>query len=77
MDNAVAEGIINKTIKQQHTKAMDTRFYWLQDQAAQKQFDVQWEEGKRNRADLHTKCHLAKHHVEVRPTHVLAKPTSS
>ena len=65
MDNAVVEGIINKTVKQQCTKAMEMQFYWLQDRATQKQFDIHWEEGKRNRADLHTKCHLAKHHVEI------------
>ena len=47
-DNAVAEGIINETVKQQRTKAMDMRFHWSQDRAAQKQFDVRWEEGKRN-----------------------------
>ena len=79
IDNAVAEGVINKTVKQQQTKAMDMRFHWLQDRAAQKQFDVRWEEGERNKADPHTKRHPAKHHVEVevRPTHALDKPTSS
>ena len=36
-DNAVAEGIINRIVKQQKSKAMDMRYYWLQDRADQKQ----------------------------------------
>ena len=30
-DNSTADGIMNKTIKQRQSKAMDKIFYWLQD----------------------------------------------
>ena len=30
-DNSIANGIMNKTIRQRQSKAMDKRFYWLQD----------------------------------------------
>eukprot|EP00957_Ditylum_brightwellii_P144183 10985881-Ditylum_brightwellii.AAC.1 len=30
-DNSTACGIINKTVKQQHTHAIDMRFYWVRD----------------------------------------------
>ena len=28
-DNSTGQGIINNTIKQKHSKAMDMRYYWL------------------------------------------------
>jgi hypothetical protein len=37
-DNSTAIGIANKTIKQRHSKAMDMRYFWLQDRNAQGQF---------------------------------------
>jgi hypothetical protein len=39
-DNACASGIINKTVKQRWSKAIDMRFYWLQDRVKQKQFTI-------------------------------------
>ena len=30
-DNTTANGIINGTVKQQRSKAIDMRFYWLKD----------------------------------------------
>ena len=69
-DNAVAEGIVNKTVKQQRTKAMDMRFYWLQDRAAQKQFQVVWDKGMHNLGDYHTKRHSPAYHQAVRHKYV-------
>ena len=37
-DNAAAEGVINSKITPKRTRAMDMRFYWLQDQQTLKQF---------------------------------------
>ena len=34
-DNSTVDGIMNKTIKQRQSKAMDKRFYWLQDKVKQ------------------------------------------
>ena len=35
IDNSIVDGIMNKTIKQRQNKAMDKRFYWLQDRVEQ------------------------------------------
>lgn len=69
-DNSIAEGIANKKVKQQKTKAMDMHFYWLQDRATQDQFDIQRQQGKPNLGDYYTKHHPSKHDIEVRPTYV-------
>ena len=37
-DNSAANGILNGTVKQQRSKAIDMRFCWLKDRAEQGQF---------------------------------------
>ena len=66
VDNSTACGIANDTIKQRRSKAIDMRFYWVQDRVNQKQFHVFWRPGKENLADYVTKHHTAKHHQEMR-----------
>jgi hypothetical protein len=66
-DNSTATGIINGTIKQKRSKAIDMRFYWLRDRVKQKQFDVYWEPGVNNLADYTTKHHSGNHHRRLRP----------
>jgi hypothetical protein len=39
-DNSTAFGIVNETIKQKRSKAMDMRYHWLTDRVCQKQFDI-------------------------------------
>jgi hypothetical protein len=39
-DNKCAEGILNGTIKQRRSKAIDMRFYWLQDRVKQGQYQI-------------------------------------
>ena len=56
-NNSTADGIMNKTIKQRQSKAMDKRFYWLQDRVKQGEFRVFWAPGKYNLADYSTKYH--------------------
>jgi hypothetical protein len=41
-DNSTAFGILNETVKQKRSKAMDMRYHWLTDRVGQKQFDVYW-----------------------------------
>jgi hypothetical protein len=65
-DNSKAYGIINETIKQNRSKAMDMRYHWLTDRVLQKQFDVYWRPGHENLADYHTKHHSAQHHKDMR-----------
>ena len=74
-DNSTADGIANGTIKQNKTKAIDMRFYWLRDRVEQNQFNVYWAPGKTNLADYFTKHHSPAHHRRVRPIYVNT-PTS-
>ena len=66
VDNSTACGIANDTIKQRRSKAIDMRFYWVQDRVNQKQFHVYWKPGVQNLADYVTKHHTAQHHQAIR-----------
>jgi hypothetical protein len=68
VDNTTAVGFANNTIKQKRSKAIDMRYYWLQDRTAQGQFLIYWGPGCTNLADYHTKHHSAEHHRQMRPT---------
>ena len=76
-DNTTAAGIANDTVKAKRSKAMDMRFYWIQDRVKQGQFRVHWKRGAVNYADYHTKHHPPSHHIKMRPTYlqVAAKAT--
>jgi hypothetical protein len=65
-DNSTAFGIVNETIKQKRSKAMDMRYHWFTDMVHQKQFDVYWRPGRDNLGDYHTKHHSAQHHKDMR-----------
>jgi hypothetical protein len=65
-DNSTAFGILNETIKQKRSKAMDMRYHWLTDRVRQKQCDVYWRPGRENLGDYHTKHHSAQHHKDMR-----------
>jgi hypothetical protein len=69
-DNKCAEGIINGTVKQRRSKAIDMRFYWIQDRAAQGQFLIHWKPGIENLADYFTKHHAPAHHQRMRPIYL-------
>jgi hypothetical protein len=61
-DNSTADGIMYKTVKQKQSKAMDMRFYWLQDRVEQGQFRIYWAPGEYNLADYFSKLHPPSHH---------------
>lgn len=69
-DNACAEGIINDTVKQKRSKAIDMRFYWVRDRVRQGQFNIHWKRGQDNLADYFTKHFPASHHQEMRPIYL-------
>ena len=71
IDNSTAAGIANNTIKQRRSKAIDMRFYWVQDRITQQQFKVYWRKGEENLADYFTKHHPARYHIIMRPTYLL------
>jgi hypothetical protein len=64
-DNSTADGTINKTVQQKCSKAMDMRFYWIQDRVEQGQFDVGWEAGDTKMGDYFTKHHSPTHHKRI------------
>lgn len=66
-DNSAAHGLIHQHMAPKAAKAMDMRFNWLKSPDTQRQFDIGWEEGAKNRADLHTKKHPVHTYVERRP----------
>jgi hypothetical protein len=66
-DNSTADGIINGTVKQNRSKAIDMRFYWVRDRSEQNQFKIYWAPGKVNLADYLTKHHPGHHHQKMRP----------
>jgi hypothetical protein len=65
-DNSTALGILNETIRQKRSKAMDMRYHWLTDRVRQKQSDVYWCPGCENLGDYQTKHHSAQHHKDMR-----------
>lgn len=68
-DNKCAEGIMNRTVKQKRSKAMDMKYFWLQDRVDFKEFRVHWQPGITNMADYFTKHHAPKHHIGIRNTY--------
>lgn len=61
---------MNSTVKQKRSKAIDVRYYWVQDRVEQKQFDVHWQPGIDNQANYFTKHHPTSHHREIRKTYL-------
>jgi hypothetical protein len=70
-DNSCAAGIINDTVKQRRSKAMDMRFYWIKDRTKQGHFLIHWRRGADNLGDYHTKHHSPAHHQLMRPQYLL------
>jgi hypothetical protein len=65
-DNSTAFGILNETIKQKRSKAMDMMYHWLIDRVLQRQCDVYWRPGHDNLGNYHTTHHSAQHHKHMR-----------
>ena len=76
-DSTTASGIINGTVRQQRSKAIDMRFYWLKDRVEQGQFKIFWEPGGENWADYFTKHHPPSHHIKVSPAYLKEKSSPS
>jgi Reverse transcriptase (RNA-dependent DNA polymerase) len=69
-DNSTADGFANQRTKIRRSKAMDMRFYWVQDRVAQGQIAVRWGRGSTNHGDYFTKHHPPSHHTQVRATYL-------
>ena len=70
VDNTTAVGFIHKQIKQQQSKAIDMRYYWLQDRQQQQQFRIYWYDGTKNLEDYFTKHLPPTHHINKRSTYL-------
>jgi len=71
-DNNTASGIVNDTIKQCHSKAVDMCFYWICNCLQQGQFHTFWQPGITNWADYFSKHHAPAHHQAMCPTYLLS-----
>jgi hypothetical protein len=69
-DNSTASGIANDNIKQQRSRAIDMRFYWVRDRVQQGHFVIYWGPGSINLADYFTKHHSPAHHQQIRHRYV-------
>jgi hypothetical protein len=65
-DNTTAHGILRGTCKQQRSKAIYMRFYWVRDRTQQGKFDIGWGPSAQNLGDYFTKHHPPPaHHKEI------------
>jgi hypothetical protein len=65
-NNVTAVGIANNSIKQQRSRSMEMRFFWVGDKIAQNMYDISWHPRMENLADYQSKHHIGSHHVRVR-----------
>jgi hypothetical protein len=70
VDNTLAVGFSNGTIKQKRLEAIDMGFYWIGDRTRQGQFLIYWRPGKQNLGDYHSKHHSPAYHHIMRPTYL-------
>jgi hypothetical protein len=64
-DNSTADGMINNTVQQKRSKAMDMIFYWVKDRVEQEQFNEGWAPGDTNMDDYFTKHHSPAYHKRM------------
>jgi hypothetical protein len=66
-NNATAVSIANNTIKQQRSRLMEMRHFWVCNKVAQDEYDVKWHPGQENLADYQSKHHVGAHHQAICP----------
>ncbi len=57
-DNPTAVGIANNTVKQQRSRSMEMRFFWVADAVEQGKFDIKYYLGKENLGDCQSNHHI-------------------
>ena len=72
-DNAIAQGIVTQTIKQQKLRSMNMRYFWLIDQQNSGNINVRWRPGYLNLANYFTKHFSAPYHIKIRPFYLQQK----
>jgi hypothetical protein len=69
-NNATAIGIANNTVKRQHLRSMEMRYFWVCDKVAQDAYNVKWHPGQENLANYQSKHHPGVHHQAVRSSYL-------
>jgi hypothetical protein len=70
INNTTTFGIVNNTIKQQFSCAMEMRYFWLLDGKTQQYFKFYYQPGQENLGNYPSKHHTADIHKHVRPYYV-------
>ena len=70
-DDSTAHHFVYNNIHQKCSKSWNMIFFWPRDRINQKQFLIEWAEGKTYLADYNTKHHPIKHHKMVRLTYTI------
>jgi hypothetical protein len=65
IDNTTTVGIVNNTIKRQHSCAMETQYFWLLGGKTQKYFKFYYQPRQRNLGDYPSKQHTTDIHQHV------------
>ena len=77
VDNSTAVGIATKEFRQNKSKAVDMRFYWINNRIEQGKFRVFWIPGPENLGDYHSKHHPLEHNIVVRSKYLHVPKLSS
>ena len=64
-NNSKTCGIVNDTIKQHRSRSMEMKYFYVNDQVDNKQFEVEWNPVGENLGNYTSKHHKAKHHKDV------------
>ena len=62
IDNSSEEGIVTATVIQKRSKAMDMRFYWMEEMVKQRDLFVYWKPGSKNMGGYFKNNHPPHHH---------------
>ena len=66
-DNEISGKVAKKKCKIKRSKAIASRYHWIQDRVKMGHFNLQWRPGKHNLADFLTKAHPIHHHIAMVP----------
>ena len=69
-DNSIAAGIVQEKLKQNKSRSMNMRYFWVIDQQREGLINVRWKPGYINLADYFTKHFFAPYHQKVRPIYL-------
>ena len=76
-DSANSNVFVNDNIRQQNSRAIEMRLYWLRNRVRQGHYIVYWEIRKYSLANYFTKHHPTKHHRANRITYLVSTANAS